>query len=41
MDALEELGYLYDRILERVYISDEESIEAYVYVYLKSIKMAE
>lgn len=37
IDALEELGYLYDRVLERVYISNEESIEAYVYVYLKNI----
>lgn len=37
MDELEEIGYLYDRILENVYISEDESIEAYVYVYLKSV----
>ena len=34
LDELEEIGYLYDKVLEKVYLDEKTQVDAYVYVYI-------
>ena len=34
LDQLEEVGYLYDKVLEKIILDNNEEISAYVYVYI-------
>ena len=34
LDQLEEVGYLYDKVLEKVYLENNIELNAYVYVYI-------